>query len=85
MRRLGGLSTDDAGLAKAKQTLRPLGAAVVGGLLFSQIVTLYLTPVFYTYMESFQGGLRRIFRKKGKQHVGAEEPQVMAPALASND
>jgi len=33
---------------------RPLGLAVVGGLLFSQAVTLYLTPVFYTYMDSFQ-------------------------------
>ena len=30
---------------------RPLGMAVVGGLLFSQLVTLYLTPVVFTYME----------------------------------
>jgi HAE1 family hydrophobic/amphiphilic exporter-1 len=32
---------------------RPLGLCVVGGLLFAQFVTLYLTPVFYTYMDSF--------------------------------
>ncbi len=38
---------------------RPLGLAVVGGLLFSQLITLYLTPVFYTYMDTFQ-------RKVGK-------------------
>ncbi len=38
---------------------QPLGVAVVGGLVFSQFVTLYLTPVFYLYMESLQGWIRR--------------------------
>ncbi|MCX8071959.1 MAG: efflux RND transporter permease subunit [Candidatus Binatia bacterium] len=38
---------------------RPLGVAVVGGLLFSQLVTLYLTPVYYTYLESFASWVRR--------------------------
>ncbi|MDE3135576.1 MAG: efflux RND transporter permease subunit [Acidobacteriota bacterium] len=32
---------------------RPLGLCVVGGLVFAQFVTLYLTPVFYTYMDGF--------------------------------
>ncbi|MGH9439226.1 MAG: hypothetical protein ACRD22_15345, partial [Terriglobia bacterium] len=39
---------------------RPLGVAVVGGLLISQLITLYITPVYYTYLDSFQrfiGGL----------------------------
>jgi HAE1 family hydrophobic/amphiphilic exporter-1 len=40
---------------------RPLGLAVVGGLIFSQLVTLYLTPVFYTYMDTFQSWLERRF------------------------
>ena len=34
---------------------RPLGLVVVGGLLFSQLVALYLTPVFYTYMAALAG------------------------------
>ncbi|MBE9209840.1 efflux RND transporter permease subunit [Nostoc sp. LEGE 06077] len=48
------------GLGAGGDTRRPLGLAVVGGLLFSQFLTLYLTPVFYTYMESWQS-----FWKKG--------------------
>jgi HAE1 family hydrophobic/amphiphilic exporter-1 len=42
---------------------RPLGLAVVGGLLFSQVVTLYLTPVFYIYMEGFRGWISRVTHK----------------------
>lgn len=38
---------------------RPLGLAVVGGLVFSQLVTLYLTPVYYTYLESAVAWIRR--------------------------
>ncbi|YAG12685.1 Multidrug transporter MdtC [Nostoc sp. DSM 114161] len=47
------------GLGAGADTRRPLGLAVVGGLLFSQFLTLYLTPVFYTYMESWQTKLQK--------------------------
>jgi HAE1 family hydrophobic/amphiphilic exporter-1 len=43
------------------ESRRPLGVAVVGGLLFSQIITLYITPVVYTYLDAWQ---KRLARRK---------------------
>ena len=42
------------GWGAGASTRRPLGVAVVGGLAFSQLVTLYVTPVFYTYLDEWQ-------------------------------
>jgi hydrophobic/amphiphilic exporter-1 (mainly G- bacteria), HAE1 family len=49
------------GSGSGADSRRPLGVAVCGGLIFSQLVTLYLTPVFYTYMDTFQSWLERHF------------------------
>jgi hypothetical protein len=53
------------GLGAGVESRRALGLAVVGGLLFSQLVTLYLTPVVYTYMESARELVARGRRARG--------------------
>ncbi|HEY7233458.1 MAG TPA: efflux RND transporter permease subunit [Gemmatimonadaceae bacterium] len=52
------------GWGAGASTRRPLGVAVVGGLAFSQLVTLYVTPVFYTYLDELQ---QRFSRKRAAQ------------------
>ncbi len=47
------------GLGAGGEARRPLGLAVVGGLMCSQLLTLYITPVVYTYLESFREWLGR--------------------------
>ena len=59
------------------ESRRPLGVAVVGGLFFSQILTLYITPVIYTYFDALQ---RRLGRKvEAPVRTPADQP---APAGA---
>lgn len=47
------------GYGAGGEARQPLGLVVVGGLLFSQLVTLYLTPVYYTYLAALQSRLQR--------------------------
>ncbi|RUL64486.1 acriflavine resistance protein B [Dyella dinghuensis] len=48
---------------------RPLGVSIVGGLLLSQLVTLYTTPVIYLYMERFSDWLRERRERRALRHA----------------
>ncbi|MCL5024079.1 MAG: efflux RND transporter permease subunit [Nitrospirae bacterium] len=55
------------GLGAGAESRKPLGLAVVGGLLFSQVLTLYVTPVFFIYMEALQDKIRRLLKRRKKE------------------
>ncbi len=59
------------GYGAGGEARQPLGLVVVGGLLFSQLVTLYLTPVFYIYMSALQA---RIQGWRGHGRAAGHEP-----------
>ena len=63
---LGGLPLA-IGLGTGSELRRPLGIAIVGGLLFSQALTLYTTPVVYLYLDRLSNKLRA--RRHRVRHV----------------
>jgi hydrophobic/amphiphilic exporter-1 (mainly G- bacteria), HAE1 family len=65
------------GYGAGGEARRPLGMAVVGGLAFSQLMTLYLTPVVYTYMASIV--------ERWRAMKGAKPKAKMAPVMQSGD
>ena len=65
------------GIGPGSEARRPLGLCVVGGLLFSQIITLFVTPVFYIYFDQIQEKVGNYFarRKKIKSREESERIQ----------
>jgi len=68
------------GFGAGSESRRPLGLAVVGGLMFSQLLTLYITPVFYIYMDQFQAWLAS---RQGRKVRSPKE--VLVPAAVLRD
>ncbi len=67
------------GAGAGAESRRPLGVAVVGGLFFSQLITLFVTPVFYTYLDSIQ---KRFEARAEARRRRAQGVRVPAPTTA---
>ena len=53
---------------------RPLGIAIVGGLIISQLLTLYTTPVLYLYLDRLSGWSLRMRRRMGRRPLSGPQP-----------
>jgi HAE1 family hydrophobic/amphiphilic exporter-1 len=71
------------GYGAGGEARKPLGMAVVGGLAFSQLMTLYLTPVVYTYMASFLDWWRHL--RRPRETFDIEHEMLMHRLLARKD
>jgi HAE1 family hydrophobic/amphiphilic exporter-1 len=66
------------GAGAGAELRQPLGVAVVGGLCVSQLLTLFITPVIYIYLDRIDRRLRRRLEPQAAEAEDAEPPQVAA-------
>jgi HAE1 family hydrophobic/amphiphilic exporter-1 len=68
------------GFGAGAESRQPLGLAVVGGLAFSQLITLYVTPVVYTLLDQMQAKRRKAkaVPVRGGTASGSMEPVPVA-------
>ncbi len=59
------------GQGASAELRQPLGITVVGGLLVSQVLTLFITPVLFTYMEDLAGWMRRASGRRRSRPAAA--------------
>jgi HAE1 family hydrophobic/amphiphilic exporter-1 len=64
------------GFGAGAESRRPLGLAVVGGLIFSQTLTLYITPIYYVYLDKLGPGLKKLFGGRKARTVKAKEMEA---------
>ena len=68
------------GTGAGAEARRPLGIAVVGGLAFSQLITLYITPVIYTYLDGLNRGVEKKLARKESEQGGDAGREVAVAA-----
>ena len=55
---------------------RPLGITIVGGLMVSQMLTLFTTPVVYLFFDRLQGRARALFGRTGRARIPNRPPRI---------